>query len=162
MTKAIPSATFSLRFKARQRDGGGPPADSAWPRRSGSEAFRQHREIRVTAPPDVMVRVQTFITVMDWPDKITRQSNFEYPRDTVLHAARCSFRMCDRGHGRSVFQASLPPVLAELKGDTKSKSYSTYLFGGSPDPEWEKSLRTDWPGKKEAIGASCGNGTAIR
>ena len=37
-----------------------------------AKASANNREITITAPPDVMIRVQTFITVMDWPDKITR------------------------------------------------------------------------------------------
>jgi len=111
-----------------------------------------NREVSVTAPPDMIARVQTFITVMDWPDNITRQPNFEYPRRTVMHAARSFFYACAIEDTEEVFSKLLSlQVLAELKGDTKSKDYTDYSMGESPDPEWEKSLRGDWPGKKEAI-----------
>ena len=111
-----------------------------------------NRKVTVTAPPDVMTRVRTFITVTDWPDKITRGPNFEYPRDTVLHAARSFFYACAIEDAEEVFSKLLSlQALAELKGDTKSKQYHEYLIGGAPDPAWEKPLRGDWPGKKEAI-----------
>ncbi|HEY3967785.1 MAG TPA: protein kinase [Planctomycetaceae bacterium] len=109
-------------------------------------------EIAVTAPPEVMKRVQTFIMVMDWPESITRQSNYEYPRETVLRAARSFFYACAIEDADEVFSKMLSPgVLGELKGDTKSEHYFDYNTGGTPDPDWEKSLRADWPGKKEAI-----------
>src|SRR5208283_2389631 len=116
----------------------------------GQEAkpSNNNREIAVTAPPDVMIRVQAFITVMDWPDSITRQPNFEYPRETVMHAARSFFYACAIEDAEEAFSKLLSlHVLAELKGDMKSKNYSDYSMGQSPDPEWEKSLRGDWPGK---------------
>lgn len=42
-------------------------------------------------------------------------------------------------------------VLAELKGGERTAQYERYQMGGIPDTEWEKSLRADWPGKKEAL-----------
>jgi hypothetical protein len=122
--------------------------------RPGNEAkpSANNQEITVTAPRDVMIRVRTFITVMDWPDGITRGSNFEYPRDSVLRAARSFFYACAIEDSEEAFSKLLSlNVLAELKGDTKSQHYLNYNMGGVPDSEWEKSLRADWPGKKEAI-----------
>jgi len=121
---------------------------------AGQEAkpSANNREIAVTAPADVMNRMQTFITVMDWPDNITRQPNFEYPRETVMYAARSFFYACAIEDAEEVFSKLLSlHVLAELKGETKSKNYLDYSMGQAPDAEWEKSLRGDWPGKKEAI-----------
>ena len=51
--------------------------------RPGNEAkpSNSNQEIIVTAPPDVMSRARTFITVMDWPDRIKRHPGFRiYPR----------------------------------------------------------------------------------
>lgn len=111
-----------------------------------------NQEITVVAPPDVMNRVHTFITVMDWPDRIGRQPDYNYPRDNVLRAARSFFYACAIEDAPEVFSKLLSPgVLAQLKGETKSAEYLDYSLGGTPDPEWEKSLRVDWPGKKEAI-----------
>ena len=106
----------------------------------------------MTAPPDVMSRARTFITVMDWPDRIDRHPGFEYTRDSVIHAARSFFYACAIEDTDEVFSKLLSlQVLAELGGVTKSVQWQNYLTGGPPDVEWEKSLRADWPGKKEAI-----------
>ncbi|HEV3340250.1 MAG TPA: protein kinase [Pirellulales bacterium] len=117
-----------------------------------SKPSADNQTIVVTAPPEVLNRVQTFITVMDWPDPITRRSNFEYPRDTFLRTARSFFYACAIEDSHEVFSKLLSPaVLAELKGEGDSKQGLAYKIGESPDPEWEKSLRVDWPGKQEAI-----------
>ncbi len=145
-------STFPLRFKLASDMANdlrqillGRPGNEAKPSKS-------NQEITVTAPPDVMDRARTFITVMDWPDSITRRSNFEYPRDSVMHAARSFFYACAIEDTDEVFSKLLSlQVLAELKGDTKSEHYSDYIMGGAPDAKWEKSLRGNWPGKKEAI-----------
>ena len=109
-------------------------------------------EVIVTAPPEVMKRVQTFIMVMDWPDKIERHPNFEYSRESPLRAARSFFYACAIEDSPEVFSKMLSlQVLAELKGDTKSEQFENYSIGGVPDRAWEKSLRADWPGKKETM-----------
>ncbi len=111
-----------------------------------------NQQVLVIAPPETMGRVQTFITVMDWPDEITRGVNFEYPRESVIRAARSFFYACAIEDDPEAFSKMLSlHVLAELKGDTKSENFQKYIFGGAPDPEWEKALRGDWPGKKEAL-----------
>ena len=95
------------------------------------------------------MRVQTFITVTDWPDSIERRNNYEYPRDTVLRAARSFFYACAIEDSDEVFSKLLSlHLLAELKGATKSEHYFNYSIGGVPDADWEKSLRADWPGKR--------------
>ena len=146
------SRTFPLRFKLASAMADdlrqillGRPNNEAKP-------SANNQEITVTAPAEVMKRVQTFISVMDWPDSITRRSNFEYPRESVLHAARSFYYACAIEDTEEVFSKLLSlQVLAELKGDTKAEHYFKYSMGEVPDPEWEKSLRADWPGKKEAI-----------
>ena len=122
--------------------------------REGHEAKPSvdNQEVLVTAPPDVMARVQTFICVMDWPDEITRGLNFEYSRESVIWAARSFFCACAIEDDPEVFSKLLSLyVLAELKGEAKSENFQKYLLGGTADPEWETTLRGDWPGKKEAI-----------
>ncbi len=111
-----------------------------------------NQQVVITAPSDALARAQTFITVTDWPDKIARGANYEYPRQTVLRAARSFFHACALADETEAIsnQVSLF-VLAQLKGETKSEHYFKYNTGGVPDPEWEKSLRADWPGKQEAI-----------
>jgi hypothetical protein len=111
-----------------------------------------NQEILVTAPPEVLARAQTFITVNDWPDPIIRGPDFQYPNDTVTRAARSYFDACAIDDSGEVFAKLLSPgVLAKLKGDTKGKEFQNYQMGGVPDPDWEKSLRSDWPGKKAII-----------
>lgn len=111
-----------------------------------------NQELLVTAPPMVMTRVQTFITVNDWPDVITRGSDFRDRNNSVTRAARSFFYACAIEDSVEVFSKQLSlGVLAELKGDTKSKEFLNYQGGGKPVIDWEKSLRTNWPGRKEAI-----------
>ena len=117
-----------------------------------AKASADNQQVVITAPSDALARAQTFITVTDWPDKIARGANYEYPRQTVLRAARSFFHACALADETEAIsnQVSLF-VLAQLKGETKSEHYFKYNTGGVPDPEWEKSLRADWPGKQEAI-----------
>jgi hypothetical protein len=111
-----------------------------------------NQEILVISPPETMERVQTFISVMDWPDEITRGINFEYSRESVIRSARSFFYACAIEDDPDAFSKLLSlHILADLKGDTKSDAFQKYIFGGTPDPEWEQALRGDWPGKKEAI-----------
>jgi hypothetical protein len=42
-------------------------------------------------------------------------------------------------------------TLAQLKNVPKNEHYESYIMGGPPKPEWEASLRGDWPGKEEAL-----------
>jgi predicted Ser/Thr protein kinase len=117
-----------------------------------AKASANNQEVVVTAPSDVMKRVETFITAMDWPDKIDRGPDYEYPRQTVMRAARSFFLACAIEDDAEAFSKMLSPwVLANLKGDTQSKAYLDYQMGGVPDAAWEKSLRGDWPGKGEVM-----------
>lgn len=121
---------------------------------SGHEArvTTDNQQIIVTAPGDIMKRAQTFITVMDWTDAIRRGPNYQYPHDSVMHTVRSFFYACSIEDDDEVFENLLSPtVLAELKHDTRSKEFENYQMGGVPDAAWEKSLRADWPGKKQAI-----------
>jgi tRNA A-37 threonylcarbamoyl transferase component Bud32 len=124
---------------------------------SGSEdqkakASANNREVTVTAPVEVMNRVETFITATDWPDKIDRGSDYNYPRQSIMRAARSFFYACTIEDDAGAFSKMLSPwVLAKLKGDTNSEAFFNYQMGGVPDLEWEKSLRGDWPGKNEVM-----------
>lgn len=121
---------------------------------SGHEAraTTDNQQIMVRAPGDIMKRAQNFITVTDWTDALQRGPNYQYPSDTVMHAARSFFYACAIEDATEAFDDLLSPtVLAELKNDTQSKEFENYQMGGAPDAAWEKSLRADWPGKKEAI-----------
>ncbi|MBS0261777.1 MAG: hypothetical protein JSS02_07455 [Planctomycetes bacterium] len=122
--------------------------------RPGHEArpSADNQEVLVLAPPAVMNRVETLINVLDQPDPISRGPNFEYPRGSVMEAARSFFYACAIEDDPAAFSKMLSPhVLATLKGDTKSANFEKYLRGEAPDPDWEKSLRGDWPGKKDAL-----------
>ncbi|MBI1839756.1 MAG: hypothetical protein HYR88_02750 [Verrucomicrobia bacterium] len=121
-------------------------------RNSEAAPSADNQEVLVTAPPDVMTRVQTFIIATDWPDKIERGPNYEYPRQTVMRAARSFFYACAIEDAEEAISKLLSPrVLAELKGEAKSRPYKDYYTGGVPDAHWEALLRADWPGKKEAL-----------
>ena|GEM_PF-6505276 len=113
-----------------------------------------NQEIVVTAPPEELTRVQTFITVMDWPDTVHRQPGFEFTRDSVIHTARSFFYACAIEDAPEAFSNMLSlDVLARLKGQSEkdSRAFLDYQMGETPDPEWERSLRGDWPGKAESL-----------
>ena len=115
-------------------------------------ASSDNLQVSITAPPSKMTRVETFITVMDWPDAIQRRPDYEYPRDTVMHSVRSFFYACAIEDSPEALDHLLSPeVLAMLKHDTKNPEFINYQMGGVPNAAWEKSLRADWLGKKEAI-----------
>jgi hypothetical protein len=122
--------------------------------RPGQEARASpdDQEITVTAPPEVMTRVQTFITATDWPDTLDRGKNFEYPRLNPLVTARAFFYACAiEDSAEAISKLLSVGVLAELKGETDSQHYKDYQMGGVPDARWEASLRADWPNRKELL-----------
>ncbi|MEQ2007152.1 MAG: protein kinase [Limisphaerales bacterium] len=122
--------------------------------RPGHEAkpSADNQQVVITAPPDVLARAQTFITVTDWPDALRNQATGEYLHDTVLRTARSLFHACAlEDSAEAVAKLLSLHVLAELKGGPRTTQYEDYQMGGVPDPEWEKSLRADWPGKEAAI-----------
>ncbi|MGD9747251.1 MAG: protein kinase [Verrucomicrobiales bacterium] len=116
--------------------------------RPGHEArpSADDKEITVTATPEMMQRVQTFLTVTDWPDTLDRGVSFEYPRITPLVTARAFFYACAVEDAEEAVSHLLSVgVLAELRGDPAR------VTKGVPDPAWEASLRADWPGKKDLL-----------
>jgi serine/threonine protein kinase len=122
--------------------------------RSGHEAkpSANNQEVIVTVPPDVMKRVQTCIAVTDWPDGMKDFTNIGYLQHTVDRAARSFFYACAiENSGKSMEDLLSLHVLAELKGGERTAQYEHYQMGGIPDPAWEKSLRSDWPGKVAAL-----------
>ena len=111
-----------------------------------------NQSVIVTAPPDVLTRAQTFITVTDWPDSVQSRSGPAYLTDTVMRSARSVFHACAVEASPQTLSDLLSlHVLAELKGGERTRTYEDYMMGGVPDPAWEKELRGDWPGKKEAL-----------
>ncbi len=122
--------------------------------RPGHEAKHtaNNQEIIVTVPPDVMKRVQTCIAVTDWPDGMKDFTSIGYLQHTVDRTARSFFYACAiENSGKSMENLLSLHVLAELKGGERTAHYERYTMGGIPDPAWEKSLRSDWPGKAAAL-----------
>ncbi|MDB6030462.1 MAG: uncharacterized protein JWM16_800 [Verrucomicrobiales bacterium] len=111
-----------------------------------------NQSITIIAPPDVLTRAQTFITVTDWPDPLRSLNGPTYLTDTVLRTARSVFHACAVEASAETLSSLLSlRVLAELRGGEKTAEYQNYMMGGIPDPAWEKALRGDWPGKREAL-----------
>ena len=111
-----------------------------------------NQSVIVAAPPDVLTRAQTFITVTDWPDSVQSRSGPAYLTDTVMRSARSVFHACAVEASPQTLSDLLSlHVLAELAGEGRTERYFHYQTGGVPDPAWEKELRGDWPGKKEAL-----------
>jgi predicted Ser/Thr protein kinase len=110
-----------------------------------------NQSVTVTATANALTRAQTFISVTDWPDPLQDHSN-RYLRDTVSRSARSVFHACAvQASAETLSDLLSLHVLAELSGGERTTQYQDYMMGGVPGPEWEKSLRGDWPGKKEAI-----------
>ena len=51
-------------------------------------------QLTVTAPPDVLNRVSTFVTVADWPKRIVPGPDHEYPHADAEQAGRSFFYAC--------------------------------------------------------------------
>jgi hypothetical protein len=108
-----------------------------------AEPTSDNLQLVVTAPPDVMKRVSTFINLQDWP--------MNAPRSPVLDTATRFFRSCtieDEDIDRVSNLLSIY-VLSQLKG--KPLSELGFLEGNAPTPQVIKELRGNLPGKQEAI-----------
>jgi len=111
-----------------------------------------NQSIIIIAPPDVLTRAQTFIAVTDWPDTFQSRNGPTYLTDTVLRTARSVFHACAVEASAETLSSLLSlHVLAELSGGERTTEYRNYMMGGIPDPAWEKTLRGDWPGKRETL-----------
>ncbi len=120
------------------------------PAKPGHEAkpSASNVELTVTAPPEVMTRVQTFLTVMDWPDSIGRMASYEYPRENAMRAARSFFYACAVDDSPEAIAKLLSlGALSRLRGDELTDEELKDYY----NPAWEKSLRGKWPGRDEAI-----------
>lgn len=118
--------------------------------RSGMEASPapDNMQLTVTAPPDVLNRVTTFIVVNDWPNRIARGPDYYYPRGDVEHAARSFLYACSIEDIEGVTRMLAPGVLAELKG-TNLTAHG--VVGEEKDAELVRQLRGNWDGKEAAV-----------
>jgi len=105
-------------------------------------------QLTVTAPPDILNRVDTFVTVTDWPNRIVRGPGSHYPRENVAQAVRSFFYACSIEDTAGVTYMLAPRVLAELK-DAKLTAHG--VLGEEQDAELVRQLRSNWPGKEAAV-----------
>ncbi len=118
------------------------------------EIGKDNRSLTVQGGKDVLYRMRTFVTVMDWPTKILRQADFEYPRDTVMNAARSFFYACAIEDDYRVFNKLFSLDALHRLRHGKGLPVERRLDGSKLE-QLEKELRdTDWSGKKEAIDAA--------
>lgn len=143
--QTMSSRTFSLRHRPASEMADdlrqillGHPGQEATP-------ATNNLELTVTAPPDVLGRVTTFIAAKDWPDGITRGPECHYRRDNVENAARSFFYACSIEDYDCIANMLSVDLLAKLKG-TKLPP-----FGSAVDPKLIDELRADWPGKEAAM-----------
>ena len=116
-----------------------------------AKATSDDRSIIVTAPPEVMTRVRTFIAVNDATDTLAREEPHGYPQFTPLVTARAFLHACAIEEADDVIASLLSVgVLAELRGD-RTPEYEAFQKTGVADAKWEASLRADWPGKPAAL-----------
>jgi len=105
-------------------------------------------QLTVTAPPDVLNRVSTFVTVADWPKRIAPGPDYYYPREDVEQAGRSFFYACSIEDIEGVTRMLAPGVLAELKG-TNLTAHG--VVGEEKDAELVRQLRGNWEGKEAAV-----------
>jgi len=105
-------------------------------------------ELTVTAPPDVLNRVSTFVAVADWPNRIARAANLYYPREGVELASRSFFYACSIEDTEGVALMLSPGLLAELNGTSLT---AHGVLGEEKDAELVRQLRGNWPGKEAAV-----------
>ncbi len=116
-----------------------------------ARATGDDRTIVITAPPDVMIRVRTFIAVNDAADTLAREEPHGYPQFTPIVAVRAFLHACAIEDTDEAISSLLSAgVLAELRGD-QSEEYGAYRATGVADPKWEAGLRGDWPDKHSAL-----------
>jgi hypothetical protein len=107
-------------------------------------------QLTVTAPPDVLNRVATFITVQDWPSgSVGRGTDCKYSCDTVENTARSFFYACSTEDYECISGLLSPGVLAQLKG-TNINPFRI-VDGDEKDAQLIQELRGNWKGKDAAI-----------
>jgi serine/threonine protein kinase/capsular polysaccharide biosynthesis protein len=107
-------------------------------------------ELTVTAPPDVLNRVATFIAVQDWPDGgVVRGMNCSYRRDTPENTMRSFFYACSTEDYDCIETLLSPVMLAMLKGKRGDEFY--LAKDSEARAEFAHRFRADWEGKREAI-----------
>lgn len=107
--------------------------------------------LQVNAPREVLDRVQTIITVMDWPTGIARRPDFEYTRRSVMDAARSFLYACaiEDDHRAINKMLSLSALNRLMANESLGPEF---LMNDDKRAIFEKQLRvTDWPGKEQKI-----------
>jgi hypothetical protein len=118
--------------------------------RSGMEArpALDNMQLTVTAPPEVLDRVSTFVAVTDWPKRIVPGPDHEYPQPDAEEAGRSFFYACSIEDIEGVTRMLAPGVLAELKGTNLT---AQGVVGEEKDAELVRQLRGKWEGKEAAV-----------
>jgi hypothetical protein len=105
-------------------------------------------KLTVTAPPDVLNRVSTFIAVTDWPKWIAACPDHSYPHTDAEEAARSFLYACSIEDIEGVTRLLGPSVLAAMKGTNLSAGR---VVGEDKNENLLAQLRGDWVGKEAAV-----------
>ena len=109
---------------------------------------RNNQSLQVNAPEDVLIRAQTFVTVMDWPTEIARLSDHEYTRNSVMDAVRSFFHAGAIEDDWRVFNKMMSAgALHQLR--TGEALPPEYYLETKKLAAMDKELRADWPGKEQ-------------
>jgi hypothetical protein len=108
---------------------------------TSASASADNGSLTVTAPPDVLNRVATFIVVEDWPNAAK-----DSPR---IEVTKKFFRLCAEENVERVGKMLSIYVLLELMG----KSIEHYPPVSAADVEAVRLAKGDWPGKDAAVRA---------
>ena len=120
-----------------------------WPGKQ-VQSSSNNLELTVTAPPDLLNRVATFITVQDWANGgVWRGPDCKYPRETVENTARAFFYACSTEDYDCIETFLSPVLLARLKGERGDEFY--LAKDSEARAEFARRFKADWDGKREAI-----------
>ena len=112
------------------------------------EVAKDNQSFTVGGGDNSLNLAQTLVTVLDWPTGLSRRSNYDYPRNTVMDTMRAFFYACAIKESKAVFNKMLS-VSALNKLVTGGEGLPPeFLLNQDKRRIAEKELReADWPDK---------------
>lgn len=111
-------------------------------------ASQDDRRLSVTSTRDILRRVQTVLTVIDAVDTIDPDATDL--TDPHAESRRFFLKAALENRGDAMANLLSLGVLAELRG-VESPEWAHFRQTQVAKPAWVSSLRSDWPGKSEAL-----------
>jgi hypothetical protein len=143
----MPSRTFTLHHKLASEMADDLRQVPGWTNKL-TTLSSNNLELAVTAPPEILNRVATFIAVQDWPDGgVVRGADCFYRRDNPENTMRSFFYACSTEDYDCVAAMLSPMILLTLKGGPGD----AFHLDSEAKAEIARRAKADWDGKPEAI-----------